>query len=681
MNNIDNGSISFRRLLATEPLLFFCLLFTIAGIFSFASWTLLHTLATFGHIPWMEVKNVARGLFFPVGGLAVLVALRVFQIFPGREENAWAENGYGVFWLMLLIPVVSVGLYGLAAYRDKFFLAALAFVVICICAYRMKRGTALAAVPQPSSARGQGTRECFFFALLLAVAVAFVLCGYRSDYDDAEYIQTAIQTIAHPERAPLTFDSSLGFIIEKFRYQPYRFASYETFVALIADVFQINILTVYYLLLPALGAALCLTCAYLFARCFLDRRLAIFCLVVFLAILLVWGETHISYGNRVLVRLYQGKGWLIALTTPFTMLCGMWLMRRRDFSLWLCFMAGNIAAVGFSSSGLIVSCGTIVLLLPFALSGDRQQTLKNGLLLLSGAFWALFCGAILALKFQGNGGVEGSVLPIESSLGENARMTLALALLASGGLWAGGTTGKRLAVLAGGALLLLFNPWLSKLVAHFSAGNMTWRLAWAAPVPILLAVLLTRFYQSAAFANAGWRRKIPLAMGGLMLAAFLISGPWVPRPGNNDFHFALPAWKLPPEYAEVQELAAILPASSGKSTILAPSRQTTWFTVANPGLRLVLPGHGYQITLPTIIPPDEFRERAAVTALLEASQPLDNTLFLHALTRFAIEYIVIPKGERCDQLQHIVSENGKLMELIGSTQNFGVFRIVGNIKN
>jgi hypothetical protein len=681
MNDMDNCHTSFRRLFADDPLLFFCLLFTVCGISLFASWTLLHTLATFGHIPWQVIKGVACGLFFPVGGLAVLAALRVFQIFPGREKDAWAGNEHGASWLMMLIPLLAAGLYGLA-YREKFSLAALAFVVISICAHYMKYGAERAAVPQSLSTYGQGKRECLLFTLLLVVVVGFVLCGYRSDYDDAEYIQTALQTIAHPERAPLTFDSSMGFIIEKFRYQPYRFASYETLVALIADVFRLNILTVYYLILPALGAALCLTCAYLFARRFLDRRLTIFCLVVFLAILLAWGETHIAYGNRVLVRLYQGKGWLIALSTPFTLLCGILLMRRRSFSLWLCFMTGNIAAVGFSSSGLIVSCGTILLLLPFAFSGGQRQTLRNGLLLLSGASWALFCGTILTLKFHGNGGVEGTVLPIESSLGENARTSLALALLAFGGLWTGGKRGKSLAILSGGVLLLIFNPWLSKLVAHFSAGNMQWRLAWVAPVPILLAVLVTRFFKSAAFADAGWKRKIPFVIGGLMLTAFLVAGPWVPRPGNNDFHFSRPTWKLPPEYTEVFEIAKILPKSSGGRSVLAPPRQTTWLTVVNPSLRLVLPGHGYSITLPTIVPPDEFQERAAVTALLEANQPLDKTLFLHALNRFAIEYIVIPKGERCDQLRQIVSENGeRRMEPIGVTQHFDVFRIVGNFNN
>lgn len=516
-------------------------------------------------------------------------------------------------------------------------------------------------------------RELLVFTALVLAATVFTLCAYRSDYDDAEYIQTALQTIMHPDRAPLTFDSSLGYIVERFRFQPYRFASYETFVALISDLFSLEIMTIYYLVLPAIGSILCMCIAYLLARWFLSRHAALIALFIFLLLLIAWGETHIAYGNRVLVRLFQGKGWIISVTTPFCVLCGLLLMRTKTLAVWLLYMAGNIAAVGMSSSGLVVSCGTTLLLAPLAFAENTKKTAGNLAIIGSGAVWALICGAILTIRFHGVGETQGTILPIDASLGQNARASVTLALLGvSASLRFGLKKQKELALLSGGILFLILNPWGSEIIARFSAMNMCWRFAWAAPVPIILAILIGCFFEPERKRRIGIQH---IAGGGLLLF-FLVIAPWTSRSGNNDFHFAFPAWKTPIEYEEVAQLAKLLPTAMTDMTVLAPNRQGTWLTVTSPNLRLVMPGHGYLSTLNTLMPPEEFAQRVAAFEVVTSEAPFSPERFFYYIQRFNIEYIVSPKGARTSVLLENLNLSENLQgQKIGETTQFDVLRI------
>src|SRR5689334_4487015 len=61
---------------------------------------------------------------------------------------------------------------------------------------------------------------------------------------------------------------SLETMLDQFRFAPYRVTSYETFVALLTQWTELNVLTVYYLLVPGISAALSVLVAIAFARIF-----------------------------------------------------------------------------------------------------------------------------------------------------------------------------------------------------------------------------------------------------------------------------------------------------------------------------------------------------------------------------------------------------------------------------
>src|SRR4030042_2457538 len=87
-----------------------------------------------------------------------------------------------------------------------------------------------------------GRGGVWLLAAFTLVAVVVTLASHRPDLDDSFYIHVAAQTLRHPDLGPLTFDASLGFILEPFLFAPYRLASYETLVALLTGWTGLDIL-------------------------------------------------------------------------------------------------------------------------------------------------------------------------------------------------------------------------------------------------------------------------------------------------------------------------------------------------------------------------------------------------------------------------------------------------------
>ncbi|MDR0476887.1 MAG: DUF6077 domain-containing protein [Desulfobulbaceae bacterium] len=658
-----------------EPAALLSVILAVWAVGIFACWTLLHAIATFGHIPWATTKVIA----IPVLIVATLLTVPVAKGFWMVYYNNLDRDGSPAFFP----PIAAAGIFTLAAclyvvpsYTLRFCLVAAVFL---LCLAQAVKKTPVESLSPPL--KENSSIELLLFAMLLMASLLFTLCAYRSDYDDSVYLQMALQTVSHPDRAPLTYDSSLGYVVDFFRFQPYRFASYENFTALVADVCSINLITVYYILLPAVGSILCMCSAYLLTRWFLGRRAALAALGICLLLLIAWGEAHLAYGNRVLVRLYQGKGWLIAFTTPFVALCGLMLMRGRKVVAWLCYVAGDIAAVGFSSSGMVVACGTALMLAPLAFTPSLKKTIVNLFTLGSGVIYPILCGVILAVKFHGAGSIEGMHMPINSSLGGDGRECLSLALLAfSACLWGLGRRRRELVLLVGGILFCIMNPWGSEIIAKLSVLDMSWRLAWAVPIPIILAISLASFWSDERHGVFFQRQaKTALLAGVCVLAAFLCIAPWTCRPGNNDFHFSFPAWKLPSEYAEVEQLAALLPKEASNFSVLAPFNQGAWLPVIRPELRVIMPGHTYPLVLPSILSRQEFQDRMELQGVVENLHltMLAAGRMIDLLSKLKVKYIIVSKGNRSKEIVSVLNDSGPFRaELAASTTHFDIIDLL-----
>ena len=390
------------------------------------------------------------------------------------------------------------------SFTARFTLVILCFVILILLAWRKSVATKKL-TEQFSYDDLPAWCAYLYLFILICTTVLIVLCANRSDFDDAEYIQFAIQTLRHPEKGLFSFDASLGVILDQFRFAPYRITSYETFIGLISQWTGINILDVYYLIVPSISATLSILVAFIFLRWFLPLRWSLLAVLLFLLISLAWGETHVAFGNRIYVRLFQGKSLLVAITTPLTIIMALIWMRKPNPSTWCGLLILQVAAIGSSSSGLVITLFSTVLGLLAGLFA--QLSYKNCWVTSVGGitlFYPLGCGFWIKYMSNASGKVEeiGSYLPINASFGSSWRESLTITIIILACLINFRAIGNNLKEtynkhflayrtffwLALLSFLIIINPLLIEQITSVTSKNMNWRLAWSAPVPLFLSV-------------------------------------------------------------------------------------------------------------------------------------------------------------------------------------------------
>ena len=596
----------------------------------FILWTVALHAATFGGLPW---QSLSRGFLYALPltlALAAWGACAFSTVYLHARPALPARQAPGLAGVMIIL-ITALVLFWVPDYRWRFCTVVIGLVLIAL---TKRRQPAAALTPDPLLPARAWQHGALLGMMLIAVILTLI--AYRSDYDDSHFIQLADQTLRHPALVPLTFDTTLGSVSPHFRFAPYRIASYETFIAWLATWSHLPLFTVYYLLVPSISAALTVGVAFLFSRLFLPRNGALLATALCVLLLFAWGESHIAYGNRVFVRLFQGKALLIALTTPLTAITGLLLLKRPALWRTLPLAAVHIMTLGVSSSGLVLTVFTSVLVAACALDKPLKQAVR---------FWfflgiALIYPAIFVfwLKFITPSGISladvGTYLPINASLGlarRDALSLLALLLGCSVLAWRRGTLSYLLFTVT--TLLMILNPWFADLLAQVSARNMSWRLAWAAPVPLLVSTAL-------AAALTGGRRFLAGALlGCAVCVAFLLGGRWTLAAGNGT-QLGWPAAKLPPQYQTAVHLMAQLDRLHLQGNLLTDSAIAAFVPLLKPDFGLVMPGHTYPVMLQTILPPEEFAARMRLFTAINTPQPHLAALETE-MRRFHVQVVIV----------------------------------------
>ncbi|MFK8068037.1 MAG: DUF6077 domain-containing protein [Gammaproteobacteria bacterium] len=651
----------------------------------FFIWTVIHHLSTFVDIKWNAVVHYTTFCLPLIIFLAGWIALSftkayikeiVFSTIPNENKDSSFSISFA-----LGITLFITFLFLLPDYSLKYIFTCLIFLVLIYWS-KYHRNNLLLNVPNDKKILSASNRTILLtIFLLIIIAEVVTLLTNRSDFDDAEYIQTALQTMLYPDRAILSFDASLGVILDSFRFAPYRIASYETLVALITSWTGIDLLTVYYLVLPAFSAAITVLVGYLFARWFLPSRLALIATGIFLLIMFSWGDTHVAYGNRVFVRLFQGKGLLIALTTPLTLITGLLYIRSPSISRWVFLIIAQVITLGVSSTGLILSFATTLLLLPIAFQWCNKKSLMCCLTILLSLSYSAIIGVWLKFSTISTLAMNlvGTDLPINASLGLKVHEVITLTLLVAGFfLLRSRMQRKEFLFLSAGILFFILNPLVAEIIANYSSRNMNWRLAWAAPVPLMLSVALAAglssffTYENVLAANLRSKKHSAGIFSIVILMVFLIGGRWVISPNNNvtwDW-FSI---KVPQEYYASREISEVLDDIDITGTVLSVQRIGTWLTVTSPDLKHVMPGHGFPICLKTILTESDYNNRIKLLALVEL-EDADYSNMYRLIQSHDVQAVVLKNDAISEKFLTELSFSRKI--LIEKSIKIGAYRVL-----
>jgi hypothetical protein len=237
-----------------------------------------------------------------------------------------------------------------------------------------------------------------------------------------------------------------------------------------------------------------------------------------------------------------------------------------------------------------------------------------------------------------------------------AACVLAWAVLAPG-------LAKRFAILAPLVATLLLEPHATRWVAESVTGPSYWRALWVAPVPALLALVLTA----------------PLRLGGRLLpvgraacialaAGFALGVPVRSSLArDNGVRLGWPGLKVPPaEYRLAERLTRSVPPGS---RVVAPLRVSVWVPV--------LPRRAYPLVVQDAylrrhrprLGEEDIELRVVASRVAGGNRPDALPLFALALERYAVKGVLLLASPRLEEVRRILVEAGfRSTEQVGEAE-------------
>jgi len=393
--------------------------------------------------------------------------------------------------------------------------------------------------------------------LAAALASAIALGVVRPDADDAYYLPRALFYLDNPHFPLSTVVRGLantGVTYHAFVTscsQPLEF-----FVASWAYWLNLSFITVYHVLVPFAAAVGIVLAWFLCLRCFVasETASAVGALALIIALICL-GETHHSYGNFSLARIWQGKVIFFSLALPIFCAYSIKFLSTGNLRSWL-----MLSALAMASSGLVLSS---LFILPFlALSlfvgwilvtrpGPRKL-LATGLTYVSTLTYLVIIGLVIILAGWSDVGrldvmmnerwPRDFVGHFGLFFGEVNSFTF-VTVLATFLSTCYVVPREQRSFLVGWALSVLvffLNPWTDTLLIEWiTTPNTYWRLFFLLPFPLTAGLLFSRLF-------LGLKYPPLRALGvALLISTFYVSitHNWVPHV-LRDLPFHLGALKV-----------------------------------------------------------------------------------------------------------------------------------------
>lgn len=374
--------------------------------------------------------------------------------------------------------------------------------------------------------------------ILLAIGMAAVLItsgACRPDADDAYFVNVAASSLDHPDLPLLAFDGMHGCGFPPVEQTLHLTGVYELLIAVTAAITGVSVRVLYYLIFPAFWAALSILSHWILLRRFLPRHAALFGTLALVAVLVLWGDGHRTFGNFGFVRLFQGKAAFLLVVVPALLDAALQYRSGPTRLRWLTLMLAQCAATGLTTNALVLAPLAVGLALVAAPRFTRAFAWRaiSGLAT-SIPLVLLAAGMHLRLSpYRMSLDVDPARIGYAFLLGDY-RFGLVLLSLLSLPVLSSRFALPRASWLAGYvwlAFLVLFCPVVPNLLGQTVSNVFTWRLFWALPIPFLLGLSLGALVSS----RLQWR-GLGIGLSALWLVAFGISGEHAVSSYNWSWH-------------------------------------------------------------------------------------------------------------------------------------------------
>lgn len=565
---------------------------TPTGVSLFAIWTVGVQCVSLLHGSFELVLWLAAAVLLLGGALAwwwLSSASRAARYTAVRPPScAWRPAGLRR-WMPAIATVAWVAVYAATRNYTLFWWGAV--VGLAVAWVLLLRGD-----DEVPAALPPRLRQGWALVGLCVVAAVVALVANRPDIDDAFYLSIPATLLHDPSQPILLHDTLYRLPTLPIEFVGYREHTYEVLIGVVAWVTGLAPIVVAHIVFPPIFAVLSvLAWAWLLRMLVPLHWLPALALLVVCMLLL--GETHHAYGNFGFVRIFQGKGIELCWSIPAIIGCALLWMRSGRAAAWYLLMASQIAAIGITSTGLFVA--PVAAALALAAGWRPTATASRRLIVGCCASWyvVVVAGLLTAAAVHSHDwspNYASTMAPLGDIVIQTWGMWSTLPLLvALLGAWAACESRATARVFAGMSLLFLlvcFNPYTYRFVAdHVMGASALWRLSWAIPLPLMLAVMIRAILARGLVLPVPWRGWKYLVWGvAVGLTAWAAYGAGTLRAANH-VTLGMPRVKAPAaDYALAERLVRDMPESG---TLLAPVTIASWCStfVRHPLLLAVRP--------------------------------------------------------------------------------------------
>ena len=499
---------------------------------------------------------------------------------------------------------------------------------------------------------------------LLGVSLACIglaLGMHRWDADDVFYVGLATSVADSPHAAILAHDFMHGIKNLPLHLPLYRVQSWEVLMGAISFVSGIPAIMCFHWLAAGAAAFLMpLAWARLFKILVPERWL--WATVMVLVVLLAIGYSPRWYGSFGLVRIWQGKAFFLSVLYPLIAAYGLEFGRLPTVRRGFMVTAAVIASIGATVNALWLA--PMAAVVAIASASARLTRLKA----VTGAVVASVYPITLALLVRGNAAaalqrqepnpsIETWTTALETVFGSPT--VLLVSLVAVAAAWSVGLSepARRFAALSSAvAWMTVLNPYTIDLVTRNVVGPIYWRVWWAVPIPMLLALFLTW--------PAGDRiltlRSGRMVSAGLTIALVLIVPGPKPFSADGETRFHRPTLKVPP--IEFQWARSINEGVPPGSHVVAPR------TIGN--LLLTLHDHAFPLearrylrTQHSFVPEPDLELRRLMISIANGQRrhPVRLRRFRQGLDEYGISGVCFRVAENDQALRSLLSGSGFIL--------------------
>lgn len=543
------------------------------GMTTFAIWTLAV------HLSVLLQQNLSFATYTFTALLALFFGLvwafrsRLPSLEPPFELIKVAKQSPVVSLTMAAIGGLIILLLKFESYNVFWFFATLFMVFGLVF---LRRSSEVLEQGRPDWLRLESDRTAILFILLCCVAaIIFQLISQRSDADDSVYLGFIRGVLDYPQVALSSRDMMLGVDDMPLLISVYQVHSYELLVAAVSQLFSLDLMFVYYLLLPSVLSAMTVLVWSVVLRQFLGQRW-ILGLASFLLLTFFLGEAHRSFGNFAFNRMFHGKTFLVIAIVPLIYYYVLKCLRNHDRGALLPLAFTQIAAVGFTSTALYVMPMVTGLAILGSIACWRTIGKQEILSVCKVAATLIYPVAIaLFFKFSGlsldvdEGRLVEMAWVLDFAFGQEQKYLVMMGLL----LLFVFPAYRETRLFLGTAIVVFFLLPINPLFYQLFADNITsvhtfWRIFWILPVGLCLTVLTASLISSVTNGRAA-------QIGAFVLLVLAMAFTW----GNFNvlrYGVGYPGPKLGADYSLLETVAELTPP---ESSILAHESVAAWMTV------------------------------------------------------------------------------------------------------